>query len=85
MGTLPRRRQRLFQPGRQTPGQAAGFDETLKLWDAATGPELATLKGHTALVNCACFSPDGKRLASASGDRTVKLWDVATNQDLPHP
>ena len=27
------------------------------------------------------FSPDGKRLASASGDGTVKVWDAATGQE----
>ena len=28
------------------------------------------------------FSPDGKRLASASGDGTVKVWDAATGQEI---
>ena len=27
------------------------------------------------------FSPDGKRLASASQGRTVKVWDAATGQE----
>jgi len=27
------------------------------------------------------FSPDGKRLASASGERTVKLWDLGTGEE----
>jgi WD40 repeat protein len=43
---------------------------------------LLILKGHTAEVDSVCFSPDGKRLASASGDRTVKVWDAATGKEL---
>jgi WD40 repeat protein len=29
----------------------------------------------------AIFSPDGKRIATASNDRTVKLWDAQTGKD----
>jgi WD40 repeat protein len=54
----------------------------VKVWDAQTGKELQTLKGHTELVWGVIFSPDGKRLASASGDKTVKIWDTQTGQVL---
>jgi peroxiredoxin len=52
------------------------------VWDAQTGQELLTLKGHSAWVTGMAFSPDGKRLASAASDRTVKVWDAQTGQEL---
>jgi WD40 repeat protein len=45
------------------------------------GEEPLTLKGHTDWVHSVAFSPDGKRLASASGDQTVKVWDIARGQE----
>jgi WD40 repeat protein len=40
-----------------------------------------TLKGHTGFVTSVCFSPDGRRLASASQDQTIKVWDAQTGQE----
>ena len=56
-------------------------DKTVKVWDAATGQETLTLKGHTGAVTSVAFSPDGKRIVSGSEDKTVKVWDAATGQE----
>ena len=33
-------------------------------------------------VNCAVYSPDGTRIATASSDSTVRIWDAATGVQL---
>ena len=37
-------------------------DSTVRVWDATSGQELATFRGHTGHVWSVAFSPDGKRL-----------------------
>src|SRR5262249_38232445 len=55
----------------------------IKVWDAQTGQELFTLKGHIAEIMNIVFSPDGKRLASsARWTNTVQVWDAQTGQEL---
>jgi WD40 repeat protein len=57
-------------------------DNTVKLWEAATGQEVVTLRGHSAAVESVTFSPDGRRLVSASDDQTVKLSDVNSGHEV---
>jgi WD40 repeat protein/serine/threonine protein kinase len=52
------------------------------LWDAVTGMQRATLKGHSDRVVSLAFSPDGQTLASGSDDQTVKLWNVAEGKEI---
>jgi WD40 repeat protein/serine/threonine protein kinase len=74
--------QLLEEADRRQPGDEdlRGF-EWHYLWRLGH-PEVQTLQGHTDSVYSVAFSPDGQRLASASGDHMVKLWEVATGKEL---
>jgi DNA-binding beta-propeller fold protein YncE len=61
---------------------SASDDNTLKIWDLASGRELRTLTGHTWGVTAVAVTPDGKRVVSASDDNTLKIWDLASGREL---
>lgn len=65
---------------RGTPGP--GMAGALTVWDAATGAEILSLKGHTLRVSGVAYSPDGKRIVSASWDQTFTVWDADTGTEL---
>ena len=48
----------------------------VRLWDVASGENIATFRGHPTDVQCLTFSPDGKILASGGYDGTILLWDM---------
>ena len=67
------------QPRWQARGDRV-HDNTARLWDAETGTEIAVLKGHEHSVWSAAFSPDGRRVVTASSDNTARLWDVSRSE-----
>ena len=57
-------------------------DTTAKVWDAKTGAEVLTLKGHTRDVLSASFSGDGSRIVTGSEDKTARVWDAKTGAEV---
>ncbi|MBI3098725.1 MAG: protein kinase [Planctomycetes bacterium] len=57
-------------------------DNTIRLWEAATGKEVSRLEGHTGAVSSVAFSPDGTRIVSGSWDNTIRLWAAATGKEV---
>jgi WD40 repeat protein len=66
------------------PSFTASADRTVRLCDAETGKQISEpLKGHDGEVRDAAFSPDGKRIVTASVDRTARQWRIfADTQEL---
>jgi WD40 repeat protein len=64
---------------------SGSIDKTVKLWDAATWQERATLAGHTGYVHALTFTPNGALLVSGGGDsshETIRVWDAQTAQPI---
>jgi WD40 repeat protein len=63
---------------------SSGFDNTLRVWDVATGQELRRWDAHGGQrVFTAAFLPgDGRRAISGGSDKMLRLWDVSNGQPL---
>ncbi len=57
---------------------SGGWDNTVRLWDAATGEPCASLP-HPGVVRCLAYGPDGLWLVTGNdGEDRLRIWDVAT-------
>jgi WD40 repeat protein len=57
----------------------------VRLWEVATGRQIAELADHAGRVNTVAFAPDGRVLASGErggGGWRVRLWEVATGRQI---
>jgi WD40 repeat protein/signal recognition particle receptor subunit beta len=56
----------------------SGGGVKIYLWNLDTWDILATLTGHSGMVNSVQIMPDGLYAVSGSDDKTVKVWDLQT-------
>jgi WD40 repeat protein len=56
-------------------------DGTAKVWEAASGKELLTLKGGH-WITAVAFSPNGQRIVTSSADQTATVWGAASGEKL---
>lgn len=67
----------------------AGEENSIEIWNITTGTCIEKLIGRAQDIVALEYSPNGRRLASASGEGTVRLWeptgrlgaDLVTGQD----
>jgi WD40 repeat protein len=62
---------------------ATGYLGGVRIWDAATGQQRATLPGNTDLVKVIAIAPDGTWLAAGNPNGMVRIWDAAPGSTAP--
>lgn len=67
-----------FADGRVVSGSV---DNTLRVWDSATGQCLQTFKKHTDVITCVTVLSDGC-VVSGSSDNTLRIWEATTGRCL---
>ena len=65
---------------------STGADRILKRFRQDTPGPVRLFVGHTGVVQCMSFSPDGQRFVSCGnwpeGDKTLRIWDVQKGTEI---
>jgi WD40 repeat protein len=54
----------------------------VRIWDAATSQPIGKPFSDSGGISIVVFSPDGKRIITASEDHTAQIWDAETGQPI---
>lgn len=57
-------------------------DNSVRIWDAMTGEEIAVFMGHQSSIDDVSWSPDGLQIATVSFDQTARILDGNTAEEL---
>jgi WD40 repeat protein len=57
-------------------------DKTARLWEAETGRQVRSFKGHTDSLTSVAFSTDGRDVLTGGGDRTARVWAARTGREV---
>jgi WD40 repeat protein len=64
---------------------ARGADNTIRIWDLATGELASLLKGHQGPVKAICSLPDSQGdllVSSGYDDGTIRIWDPLAGEQV---
>jgi eukaryotic-like serine/threonine-protein kinase len=71
-----------FSPSGATLVGSGQGDVRVTFLNPRNGDELQSLPGATHQVDSAIYSPDGRRLATASMDGRIQIWDAETGEEV---
>ncbi|EPQ30176.1 uncharacterized protein PFL1_02292 [Pseudozyma flocculosa PF-1] len=59
---------------------SASADDTVRVWDLASGDEVGRLRGHSAMVKC--LQVEDEICITGSADSSLKIWDLTKVEDF---
>jgi len=63
------------------PQRPAPKDNTIRLWDVATGKMIRRFDENKSFMITSAYSPDGRTIATANSNNTISLWEVISGKE----
>jgi len=65
-----------YSPDGRLIASGSAKENSIKVWDVASGKIIGKLEGHEAATTALMFSPDGSKLVSSANDNYLMSWDI---------